>query len=215
MGLFRVPSLGRASLVGTDDGESRQIVGALQIEGDRVLFQPGTSASSRPPRDPGLFVRGDGGWASGMHPLDRFVKNTHEILGPLNDLTARLPMNHFAFLTPDQSVRRTVFGEGEHSVATLVNLGVEAFPTSTVDGSLVTLPPGGFLVESPTFLALCTTQWGDVAYPSPALFTLRSLDDRPLLESERIHVFHGFGEDRLPWKGRVETVERQTVWVGR
>ncbi len=43
-------------------------------------------------RDPALFTRGDQGWAEGLHPLDRFVKNTYEILSPLNELTAQADM---------------------------------------------------------------------------------------------------------------------------
>jgi len=45
-------------------------------------------------------VNGDNGWAAGLHPLDRFVKNTHEILSPLNELTAQMRMTKHEFLTP-------------------------------------------------------------------------------------------------------------------
>src|SRR5439155_6788016 len=36
--------------------------------------------------DSALFTRGEQGWSAGWHPLDRFVKNTYEILSPLNEL---------------------------------------------------------------------------------------------------------------------------------
>ena len=44
--------------------------------------------------------------------MDRFVKNTHEILSPLNELTARMRMTQHQFLTPDRKVQQSTFGEG-------------------------------------------------------------------------------------------------------
>ena len=39
--------------------------------------------------DPALFTRAEGGWAEGLHPVDRFIKNTCEVLCPLNEMTVR------------------------------------------------------------------------------------------------------------------------------
>ena len=59
------------------------------------------------------------------------------------------------------------------------------------------LPPYGFLIESPTFVAFHALRWNGLAYPSAPLFTLRSLDGKPLDRSTRIRVYHGFGDTRL------------------
>ena len=77
--------------------------------------------------DPALFTRAEGGWAEGLHPVDRFIKNTCEVLCPLNEMTARLPMTGHQFLTPDRKVQRTVFGDGTGAVQVIVNSGTEAY----------------------------------------------------------------------------------------
>ena len=48
--------------------------------------------ATNPPQDGALFTRADHGWAEGLPPLDRFIKNTYEILSPLNELTAQMEM---------------------------------------------------------------------------------------------------------------------------
>jgi hypothetical protein len=211
IGLFQPASGRRARLRGPDDGEARKIVGRLQRVDDRLVFAPADSTPSRPPRDPARFVRAHQGWAEGLHPLDRFLKNTHEILGPLNALTAQIPMTRFEFLTKDFSVRQTGFGEGENSVNTIVNLSDETFATQSAVGGTLVLPPGGFLVESPTFIAFCATTWSGKPFTEPTLFTLRSLDGRPLTRSSKVSVFHGFGDPNLPWRGQRQTVRREVV----
>jgi len=210
VGLFRPPSGRRAQLAGPDDGESRMLVGILQRVGDQLAFTPEGSTSSRDPHDPARFVRADQGWAEGLHPLDRFLKNTHEILGPLNALTAQLPMMRFEFLTDDLSVRRTVFGR-DNAITTVINLGNEPFATEAAVGGTVLLPPGGLLVESPTFVAFCASAWNGQRYAQPTLFTLQSLDGHPLLRSEQVRVFHGFGDPNLSWHGELHVVKREAV----
>jgi len=69
------------------------------------------------------------------------------------------------------------------------------------------LPPYGFLIESPTFVAIHALSWNGLAYPSAPLFTLRSLDGKPLDRSTQIRVYHGFGDRRL----KVGKVTREVV----
>ena len=83
-------------------------------------FKPATEPASNAP-NPALFARADGGWAAELHPMDRFVKNTYEILSPLNELTARMRMTQHQFLTPDRKVQQSTFGEGADAVVVVVN----------------------------------------------------------------------------------------------
>ncbi len=162
--------------------------------------------------DTGLFTRGDNGWTEGLHPLDRFVKNTYEILSPLNELTAQMPMTEHVFLTADRNVQRTVFGQGTDRVEVIINTGIrEQFHTSKMGGE-VALPRFGFLVEGPTFVAFHATQWNGVNYKSPALFTLRSLDGKPLNQSGRVRVFHGFGDAKIKVGDTLRTVSHEQVF---
>jgi hypothetical protein len=73
------------------------------------------------------------------------------------------------------------------------------------------LPSKGFLIESPTFVAFHARTFNGVAYESAPLFTLRSLDGKGLSSSRQIRVYHGFGDARLKWRGRVGTVEKETT----
>ena len=75
--------------------------------------------------------------------------------------------------------------------------------------SSVVLPPWGVVVEAPRFAAFYARRWGGQSYPDGALFTLQSLDDRPLATSEQVRVFHGFGPATLTWGNRTWTIARE------
>ena len=128
---------------------------------------------------------------------DRFIKNSYEVLSHVNRLTATLPMTDHRFLTPDRLVERTRFGD---DVEITVNYGAADYAA----GDAV-LPQYGFLVKSPSLVAFRARKYGRIDYQDPPLFVLRSLDDRPIDASQRIHIYHGFGDSRLELQGK--TVE--------
>jgi hypothetical protein len=161
--------------------------------------------------DPALFTRADHGWAEGLYPLDRFVKNTYEILSPLNELTAQMQMSRHQFLTPDYKVQRSVFGEGAHQVVVTVNMGSAEYSVKSRLGGATVLPSGGFLIEAPTFVAFHARNWNGLAYKDAPLFTLRSVDGQPLEHSRSVRVFHGFGDARVRLAGNVRTVAKEEV----
>ncbi len=211
VGFYARRSLGRGSLIGESDGEQRYTVGRLTVKGDAVTFEPLEPARRETGGDPALFTRAGGGWADGMHPLDVFVKNTYEVLSPLNELTARLPMEDHAFLTDDRQVIRSVFGSGPDAVTAVVNMGETPYRLRSAVGGEVVLPPCGFLVESPTFVAFHASAYGGLAYEDPPLVTLRSLDGRPLAESGKVRLWHGFGDPRVRFRGKERRVAREEV----
>ena len=212
-GLFNRAAAGsRAALEGEADEEHRYLLGKVSVKGGKAEFVPPPDRGATPMRrDPGLFCRAQGGWAEGLHHVDRFVKNTHEILSPLNEITARLPMTRHEFLSPDRRVQRTVFGDGPAAVETVVNLGSKDYRHQSKLGGEVLLPAGGFVVESPEFAAFHALNWAGLDYAEPPLFTLRSLDGRPLGQSGRVRVFHAFGDARLKLAGRLHSVARETI----
>jgi hypothetical protein len=208
-GLHREDS-GRARLRGKDDGERRCVLGKVTVGREGVAFAP-AAEEPLPAGDPGLYARADGGWAEGMHPLDRFVKNTYEILSPLHAATARVPMTAHAFLTPDRRVQRSVFGGGEGALEVVVNAGPADYRHRSKTGGEVVLPPFGFLVESPGFAAFHARAWDGLSYDDPPLFTLTSLDGQPLARSKKVRVYHGFGDDRVRAAGDVRRVAKEEV----
>ncbi len=210
MGLYEPASGRRARLPLRDDGELRYVVGRLVCSAEGVRLEP-ASPAARPDGDPAVFVRGDGGWTDGLHPLDRFVKNTHEVLAPLHGLTAQSPLTAHQFLSADRRVQRSVFGEGRDAVTVTVNAGDGLHRVESAGGGTVELPRFGFLVESPRFVAFHALSWGGRRYTAPVLFTLRSLDDRPLTRSSRVRVFHGWGEPEVRIGPREFTVQREAV----
>jgi hypothetical protein len=172
------------------------------------------SASAAPVRvtpDPGLFTRADNGWAADLHPMDRFIKNTCEILSPLNEMTAQTQMTRHEFLTPDRKVRRTTFGDGTDAVQVIVNGGSTNYLCSSKLGGEVILPPFGFLAESPTFIAFHALRWNGLQYQSPALFTLRSLDKKPVSASRQLRVYHAFGDEQIRIGQQTRKVEREAI----
>ncbi len=209
IGLYDPDTHVRARFDALADPQSRVTLGTLAVTGDRVTFAPTTD---RPGPDPAAaFIRADGGWADGLHPFDRFLKNTYEILSPLNELTARVPMTRHEFLSNDRAVQRTAFGEGDGAYTATVNLGPSPVPVTSPRGGALVLPPFGFVVEGPSFAAFHALGWNGLAYETPALFTMRSLDGRPLETSMRIRVYHGFGDDRIALCGNERRVAREEV----
>lgn len=201
----------RAILQGVHDGSRRYVVGRLDITESGLRWIPTDQASRAVKPDPAMFVRADNGWAEGFHPLDRFVKNTYEVLSPLNELTATQQMTHHEFLGPDRRVQRTVFGDGENAVVVTVNLRTGQAELQSQIGGNVVLPPYGFVVESPRFVAFCALSWNGLNYSDPPLFTLTSLDDRPVQHSGRIRVFHGFGDGRIKLGNRTFTIAKEEI----
>jgi len=212
MGLFQPGGGQRALLTARQDGDRTVLAGRLAVQDGKIEFEAATSLSTPAAGNPGVFTQADGGWAEGMHPLDRFVKNTHEILSPLNELTSQMPMSRHQFLTPDRKVRRSVFGEGRMAVEVVVNGGTTDLSHRTRSFGEVALPPNGFVIESPTFAAFHALTWNGLTYEAAPLFTLRSLDGKPLDRSKKVRVFHGFGNSRLKLGREVRIVSRETVF---
>jgi hypothetical protein len=194
----------RAPLVG-GDRQNRILAGRLVLMPE-IRFEPAAATGDEPARD--AFVRSDG-WAEGLHPTDVFIKNTHELLGPLHSATAHERLTRLEFLTADRTVRRAVYGSAADAVMVVANFGHTDATVETRLGGAVVLPPWGVVVESPRFAAFYARHWSGNDYPDGALFTLQSLDDEPLASSRRVRVFHGFGPATLAWRERTWTIARE------
>ena len=158
--------------------------------------QPGKEPATRNDGED-LFTRGDHGWTEGQHPLDRFIKNTYEVLSPLNEITARMQMTGHHFLSDDHKVQRTSFGQGADAVEVTVNASKNNYVCTSRLGGKIVLPTFGFVVESPTFVAFHASNWNGLTYSNAPLFTLRSLDGRPLTRSRQVRIYHGFGDEQI------------------
>jgi hypothetical protein len=156
------------------------------------------------------YLRSDG-WAAGLHPTDVFLKNTHEVLGPLHAATGHDRLTRLEFLTPDRAVRRALYGTGAAATTVVVNFGGGEARVTTPRGGEVVLPPWGFVVEGPRFAAFHATRWGGHGYADGALFTLQALDGQELDKARRVRVFHGFGAEVLPWRGKTYQVPREQI----
>jgi hypothetical protein len=211
-GLWKQGEGGRATLRGTRDREQRVMLGQLKVGDETIEYIP-PARTPGPPGDPALFVRGDGGWSAGMHPMDRFLKNTHEVLSPLAELTARMRMTGHQFLSADRRIQRTVFGDGQ--VEVIVNASALEHAHQSGTWGQVLLPPYGFLVESPQFVAFCAVRFNDVSYNGPSMFTLRSLDGAPIGQSGRVRIINAFGEGRIRLGAMEHVVGREQVVPGR
>jgi hypothetical protein len=166
--------------------------------------------SSQAP-DRSCYTRSDGGWAEGMHPLDVFLKNTHEVLGPLHRETAHAILTKMEFLTKDYSVRKAIYGYELDATTVIVNFGTrEAEVTSTLGGDVI-LPPCGFIVDGPRFAAFHASRWNEQDYSKGALFTLQAMDNKDLDKAHRVRIFHAFGPTTIRWKEHLYKVQREQV----
>jgi hypothetical protein len=210
VGWYRPADGERAQLPVGSNPEGSYPIGALKVSSEKIEFEP-AAAPAEPAIDPAVFTRADNGWAEALHPLDRFIKNTCEVLSPLNELTARLQMSQHRFLTPDRKVQQTIFGDGPNAIEVVVNASGTNFLVSSKLGGNVVLPPYGFLVESPAFVAFYARNWNGMSYEVPPMFTLRSLDSEPISHSHRVRVFHAFGGDRIRIATAPQAVPREVV----
>ncbi len=175
--------------------------------------EEGKDAKGRKPRagPQAAFARTDQGWAEGLHPTDAFLKTTHEVLGPLHAATAHQRLEHLEFLSADKSLRRARYGQEDKAVTVVVNFGQADAPADSLHGGRVLLPPFGFVIDGPHLAAFYAKRWNGQDYPEGALFTLQPADQKPLAQSARIRVFHGFGSPQIAWGGRVHRVPREAV----
>jgi hypothetical protein len=210
MGFFQPSSGRRALLRGGKSRDRSYLVGQLVVNGDNIEFK---SAPEPKEVEEGLdlFTHAENGWGAKLHPMDRFIKNTCEILSPLNELTAQLQMTGHEFLTSNRKVQRTQFGQGAEQVRVTVNLGDSDYVCGSTSGQQVRLPALGFLIESPKFVAFYARNWAGLDYQSPPLFTLRALDNRSLSKSRKIRVFHAFGDARIRFTTGTAAVAREAV----
>jgi len=149
------------------------------------------------------FARADQGWGQELNTVDRFIKNTYEVLSPVSRALVSERMTGFRRLGPNGLLVETEFGPHNRILVNEEREPVE------VEGAV--LPPFGFIARTERFLALHVSHWQGVAYPRPVLFTVASADGRPLDECARARIFHGFGVPRLSWRGRTWHVERERI----
>ena len=120
---------------------------------DHLYWKEKPAEGAAPSGDRASYARTDGGWAEGLHPLDAFVKNTQELLGPLYAATAHDRLGRLEFLTPDRRVRRAQYGEGGAATTVVVNFGDGDAAVTSALGGEVLLPPFGLGIEGPRFAA--------------------------------------------------------------
>jgi hypothetical protein len=178
---------------------------------DHLYWQNERRSPSTPTSAEACYTRSDNGWAEGLHPLDIFIKNTHEVLGPLHEATAFNRLTKFEYLTDDGNVRRATYGAGEQATRVIVNFRCTPAEIESDTAGHISLPAWGFVVESPRFIAFHARQWAGQDYGTGALFTLRSTDDKPLQDSSSIRVFHAFGPATLAWQGKTYEVKREEL----
>ena len=188
----------RQALKGLPMDSGRYDLGTVTAGAEGLSFKP-TSVH----RETMSFAP-DEGWTKGLGDTDRFIKNSYEVLSYLQRLTAERPMTRHEFVTPDRSVERAVFGKG--LVTVVVNFGPKDYEVGDV-----VLPANGFLIQSDTFRAFCATKIGGRTYDRPAMFTMRSLDSKPLTMSGKVRIFHAFGDPRVKFNGKEYTVEREAM----
>jgi hypothetical protein len=170
------------------------------------LLDQAMSNRECPPENPG-----NAAWEADERLPSRFEEHSAELLAHLRAITARTPMAQHEFLTADGKVQRAVFGTGAATVVAVINTGETEFRHHSSLGDDVVLPLFGFVVEGPGFALFHASRWSGVDYAHPPLFSLRSLDGRPLANSRRIHVFRAYGDARLNFAGMIESIPSEAV----
>lgn len=190
----------RQSLAMRAAGGQRYRVGRVIVGRGALRFEAIEAAGPARP-----FARNEG-WARGLCPTDRFIKNTYEVFTWVHRLTFSLPLEEHHV---EGLVERTRFGD---DVRIVCNYGGEPVEVETNEIlGRVRLGPYGFVVWSSTFVAVHAEAAAGKNCPTPVLFTARSLDGKPLAESAQVRIFHGFGGPELKLGPNTFVVEREEV----
>ncbi len=187
-------------------GRDRRVLAGRLVLKPQLGFVP---AGDLPRPDESCFARTDQGWAEGLHPVDAFLKTTHEVLGPLHRITAHERLTRLEFVTPDGAVRRATYGEGKNATTVVVNFGQDEATIASELGGAVLLPRWGFLIESPRFAAFYAKLWNGRTYPDGTLFTLQVVQGENIKTASQSRVFHGFGDPAITWQGTTHDIRRQ------
>lgn len=193
----------RMHLNGNGDSYSRYLLGYINIAADgSVDFEDAPQLITT---DYEVYSRNDGGYgeAEGLGYYDSLIKNTHEVLTYLNQLTAEKPMTGHRYLTADETVEMTEFED----IRITANFG--SAPYQLEAGTV--LPEYGFVVQAPSFEAYYALEYKGTAYENGALFTIRSLDGGSVSDADQVAVYHGFGDGRVNWDGSEYAVASEAV----
>ncbi|MCR4576014.1 MAG: hypothetical protein K5787_19825, partial [Lentisphaeria bacterium] len=180
-------------------------IGILSVDGNQtVSLKEGSAVGSD-------FSRMDNGWGE-EHQLNRtdaFIKNTYEVTSWVARLAANSPMTGHQFLNDARDAEITVFDD----IQIMTNNGDEPikFKHDEAFNDVVVLGKYDFFVNSPTFMAIHAKTIGNRTEAAPFLFTFRSLDGKPLAESKKIRVFHGFGSSKIKFFGKDIDVRSEAI----
>jgi hypothetical protein len=153
-------------------------------------------------RDP--YCRGDG-WAQGreLSIAERHLKNTYEVLAPLARLRVRTPAFQYRKLGAGGRVEEIYYG---FDLRLVVNRGDADYEDE--EGQYV-LPPKGFWVQHPLFLAFHARRALRYDLAEPGLFTVRSLEGKLWLRAEKVRIWRGFGPKKIELGGKELEVEAE------
>jgi hypothetical protein len=206
VGVFDKKTLARQNVrLFTGRVDTNHALGILSVDDKQtVSFKLGGRGGSD-------FSRMDNGWGE-EHQLNRtdaFIKNTYEVTSWVARLAANSPMTNHQFLNDARDAEGTVFDD----MVIITNNGDQpiSFQADGAFDDAVVLGKNDFLVKSPTFMAIHAKRIGNRTEAAPFLFTFRSLDGKPLAESKKIRVFHGFGSSKIKFFGKDIDVRSEAI----
>ena len=212
VGVFDKKTLARQN-VKTFTGKTHTIhvLGTLSVdEKQSVVFKPGEALGSD-------LSRMDNGWGEehGLNRTDAFIKNTYEVTSWVARLAANSPMVHHDFLNETRDAEDTVFKDDMgNKILIVTNQNEQPLKVCTQvfgEEEYVEIGKNEFVVLSPTFAAIYAHSFDGRPADSPFLFTFRSLDGKPLNESKKIRVFHGFGPSKIKFYGKDIDVRSEAI----
>ena len=173
--------------------------------------KPAKTPSPESEQNPASLFAREGGWSQGrmLTPHDIFIKNTYEVATWLAPLCARNRLTSHRFLTPDGAVQESFFSA---DLRVVVNFGKKPWRDELAK---VLLPPYGFYIHHPFFLAFCALEADGLAYDRPAFFTVRSLEGKMYLRAEQVRIYQGMEPGRISLGGRVFKVNgelKTKIW---
>ncbi len=158
---------------------------------------------------PSIFMLGDEGWGEGLHPFDIFLKNLYEIFIPFRRIVFGKKLLRYEFLDEKDLVVSVNF---EGDIEGVVNFGGSHYEYFSPSHGKTLLPPYGFMLSSPGFLAFYAYGINDYKKEKPLLVSVRTLDEKNFKSTKRLKVYHAFGPSEFKFMRKIIDVREEKIY---
>ena len=147
------------------------------------------------------------GWFTGrgLDPRERFIKTSYEVLTHVARLRSREELYYYDNLDDSGDIQELRYG---FDLRIIINRSKESYEDPE---ARFVLPPQGFWVQHPFFVAFHATKAFGHSFKQPTLYTVRPLENKLWLRAAKVRIWRAFGDSKVRLGGKFFDVEGELV----